>query len=379
MSVSEEIARLVYVGASHEPQWFIQYCKDLPDVGPGEVLVKVRLATICASDLHTFAGVRNEPLPAVLGHEAVCDVIIDRRSNEENEFVFLPDRNTEHDGTEENDQSDSSIPLSPGSRVTFGVPLSCKQCERCRLGVTQKCKSLFKYGHCALNDGGGFSGCYATHMLLRAGTHIVPLPPQVTDKMAAPINCALATIVNVVENARTQSRNKVALVQGAGILGTYACAMLSRKGYQRVLCTDVNQSRLNAIRKFGGEPLYAQDVSKYTDFADCVIEVCGSPSVVEDGINMLRYGGTYVWAGMVHRDSMLSVTGESVIRKSITIKGIHNYEDRHLTEAVTFLRDTCHLFPYEELLSPMTFSLKDFGKAVHLAESRTFLRVGIQP
>uniref|UniRef100_H2ZKL1 alcohol dehydrogenase n=1 Tax=Ciona savignyi TaxID=51511 RepID=H2ZKL1_CIOSA len=327
-------------------------------VNAGEVLVKVRLATICASDLHTFAGKRDEPLPAVLGHEAVCDVVIDRHP--------------------ENDERKSTIPLKPGTRVTFSVPVSCKHCERCSLGFPQKCRTLFKYGHSSLTDG-GFSGCYATHMLLRAGTHIVPLPPQVTDLMAAPINCALATVVNVLEHTRTQSRNKIAVVQGAGMLGTYACAMLSRQGYEKVLCTDVNQSRLNAISKFGGEPLYEQDVPNYKDSADCVIEVCGASSVVEEGIDLLRFGGTYVWAGMVHPDSKLSVTGDSVIRKSITIKGVHNYEDRHLTEAVEFIRDTCHIFPYEELLSPMTYSLKDFGKAVHLAESRTFLRVGLTP
>lgn len=60
--------------------------------------------------------------------------------------------------------------------------------------VCSKCKSLFKYGHAPLNDGCGLNGTYSTHVVLRPGTHVVRLPDHLSDEVAAPVNCALATV-----------------------------------------------------------------------------------------------------------------------------------------------------------------------------------------
>lgn len=50
-------------------------------------------------------------------------------------------------------------------------------------------------------------------------------------------------------------------------------------------------------------------------------QVCGVPSVVNDGFRLLKPGGTYIFAGMVHPHSQLNITGEQIIRKCLTIKG----------------------------------------------------------
>ena len=54
---------------------------------------------------------------------------------------------------------------------------------------------------------------------------------------------------------------------------------------------------------------------------DAVIEVCGSKSVVKDGLYFLRPGGFYIFVGLVHSDSLLDLTGEELIRKCLTITG----------------------------------------------------------
>ena len=54
---------------------------------------------------------------------------------------------------------------------------------------------------------------------------------------------------------------------------------------------------------------------------DVVIEVCGSPLVVQQAVRCLRPGGMYILVGMVHPDSQLNMTGEQIIKKCITIKG----------------------------------------------------------
>ena len=119
------------------------------DLGDGEVLVRIDLATICGSDLHTIDGTRQEKTPCVLGHEAVGTVVASR----------------------------GRAGPSVGDRVTWTIADSCGQCAPCvDHDLPQKCERLFKYGHSALTNGSGLNGCYASHVVLRAGTHIVPLP-----------------------------------------------------------------------------------------------------------------------------------------------------------------------------------------------------------
>ena len=71
------------------------------------------------------------------------------------------------------------------------MPLFCLIFEMCL-------NTSFQYGHLSLSSGSGFNGCYASHIVLTKGTSIFPIPKNVSDKMAAPINCSLATMINVV-------------------------------------------------------------------------------------------------------------------------------------------------------------------------------------
>ena len=109
---------------------------------------------------------------------------------------------------------------------------------------------------------------------------------------------------------------------------------------------------------------------------DAVIEAAGDSSLVTDGVALLRPGGYYVFAGMVHPATRLELTGEQVIRKCLTIRGVHNYAPRHLDEALAFLERTAHRFPYESLVSP-PFPLKELDAAVRVAEDRRYLRVAV--
>ena len=61
----------------------------------------------------------------------------------------------------------------------------------------------------------------------------------------------------------------------------------------------------------------------YPDSVDVVLEASGSASVVDEGLRLLRPGGVYLFVGMVHPDTALNITGEQIIRKCLTIKGIN--------------------------------------------------------
>lgn len=115
-----------------------------------------------------------------------------------------------------------------------------------------------------------------------------------------------------------------------------------------------------------------------TNRIDVVVEVCGVSNVVNDGIRMLKPGGVYIFVGMVHPHSRLDITGEQIIRKCLTIKGVHNYAPRHLEQAVDFLERTYEKYPYEQVIGP-TFELSDLSSAMAMAKEKVYSRVLVQP
>ena len=213
--------------------------------------------------------------------------------------------------------------------------------------------------------------------MLRAGTGVIPVPDSVTDAMAAPANCALATMMAATELLR--DGGELAVMQGAGLLGLFGCALLRNRGWQRVVVVDTNSARLELVPKFGGEPALISALDKITaGTVDVVLEATGRPSVIPEGIDLLRPGGRYQWIGMVHPDSRLDLTGEMIIRKCLTIQGTHNYGSRHLAEAVEFLKNRGAALPWDRLVSP-PLPLEALDNAIDLARSGQWPRVAIQP
>ncbi|XP_013399460.1 uncharacterized protein LOC106165699 isoform X1 [Lingula anatina] len=348
-------SRVLFLGVEHDPCCVIERGV-IPAITEGEVLVKVRLATVCGSDLHTLNGKRKVATPCVLGHEGVAEVVEDRRNS-------------------------SAGRLSPGDRVTVAMAIFCGKCDTCKLGLVQKCDHRFIYSFADIKNGTGFNGFYATHMVLRKGSHIVKIPDHVSDRMAAPVNCALATMVNAVHAIEESKHNNIAVVQGAGLLGLYGTALLKECGYRKVYCTDISEDRLKLVTHFGGIPYSANSGAPpvlKANSVDVVIEVCGSSEVVPEGIRLLRPGGTYVFVGMVHPMSKLSdVTGWDIIGKCLSIKGVHNYGPKHLDEAVDFVAKTAGKYPYEILVSPDVYSLENFLAAVEMSKQRKYARVAV--
>jgi len=92
-----------------------------------------------------------------------------------------------------------------------------------------------------------------------SGTHVVKIPDHLEDRIASPINCALATMINAVSgiSGKNQDRETAAAIQGCGLLGIYGCALLHEAGFSKVFCSDINADRLAMVKKFGGIPLQA--------------------------------------------------------------------------------------------------------------------------
>jgi D-arabinose 1-dehydrogenase-like Zn-dependent alcohol dehydrogenase len=115
----------------------------------------------------------------------------------------------------EHKRDPATFQLNRGDRATFSIADSCGECEFCTNDLSQKCTKLFKYGHATMSNGTGFNGCYATHIIIRKGTEVIKMPDVISDELAATINCALATMVNCVDQVpkRVKKSAKKVLIQ----------------------------------------------------------------------------------------------------------------------------------------------------------------------
>lgn len=324
-----------------------------PQLQAGEALVRVTCCTICGSDLHTFTGARPTPLPTVLGHEIIG--VVEKISDGVVTTV----------GGER---------LAIGDRVTWSVAASCGNCSRCSGGIPQKCDSLFKYGHEKLIPQAELSGGLAQHCVLQPGTGIVKLPDMISDEAACPASCATATVGAALRAAGDVS-NKATVVFGAGMLGLTAAAMLNAAGASKICVCDVNESRLRRAVEFGATQTCTE--VKESQF-DVAFEMSGNATAVSDAVNSAGIGGTVVLVGSVSPGPAVSVDPERIVRRLLTIRGVHNYTPDDLQTAVQFLERYHSEFPFAELVEK-TFALTEVNEAFAFASLNRPVRVAVVP
>ncbi|KAJ7384566.1 hypothetical protein OS493_021197 [Desmophyllum pertusum] len=222
-------------------------------------------------------------------------------------------------------------------------------------------------------------------IIIHSGTHVVKIPDHVNDKIASPVNCA--KMLQPWVNAVSGLDGKILIVTQLLLFRVVVFwVFMVVHFFMKLASAEFSVQTLISrdwkwFQKFGGIPVVTGEHTSsglHGNSVDVIIEVCGVPSVIPEGIKLLRAGGVYVFVGMVHPASKLDITGEQIIRKCITIKGIHNYGPQHLDEAVAFLSRTCTRYPYNELFSP-TFKLADFETALQLSKQQSFYRVCVEP
>jgi putative phosphonate catabolism associated alcohol dehydrogenase len=341
----------------------------LRPVKRGEVLVRVSMSTICRSDIHSYEGRRPNPCPGILGHEIIGRIV------------------EIGEGIERDMRGD---PLKIGDRITWSEYFFDGQCYyREVLDMPQKCQGVRKYGHDLAADDPHFLGGFAEYCYILPGTWILKLPPDLSDEEAAPLNCGVATMASVTEAAEIGLGDAV-VVQGLGLLGLYGAAMAKARGARCVIGLDAVARRLEVAKKFGVD--HAIDISRAAaqsvveqvrtlcrpDGADAVIEVCGVPDVIPQGLQMLRVGGRYVIAGLVNPNANVTIDANMLVKRWVTMRGIHNYHPRHLIAALDFVMANRTRFPFREIVDAK-FALKDLGAAFKKAAERTVLRAAIVP
>lgn len=335
---------------------------ELPrSLGPGEVLVEVECCTICGSDLHTTSGKRIEPTPCILGHEIVGRV-----------------------AECESNRTDVSV----GDRVVWSVIVGCPDaataCEMCKRGIPQKCSTLRKFGHAAIEPAWSLSGGLSEYVHLPRGSHIVPVRENpksgasLPSQLASISSCAVATVMAAVRATR-QLRDRSVLITGAGMLGLTAAAVGQNAGCCSIVVCDPDPSRREVAKRFGAtQCLTPEELADATGTFDIVFEMSGSVAAVAAGLGMLAVGGDLLLVGSVAPSAPLEVPPERLVRGVNRLIGVHNYATVDLEAAVAFLQSNHTRFPFAELVSP-PFALADVESAFSLAATGQYARVAIRP
>ncbi|MFM1822156.1 MAG: 5-exo-hydroxycamphor dehydrogenase [Planctomycetota bacterium] len=337
----------------------------LPEPHDGEILVRIACATICRSDLHTHAGRRAGPLPSVLGHEAVGRIVSFGEGCTRADF--------------------RGAPASRGDRITWSIAVGCGACHACLDGLPQKCDALFKYGH-QRHDPDAPSGGLAEHIVLRRGTAWFRVPDGLDDALAATSNCAFATAAAALR-AGDAARHRTVVVVGAGMVGLAACAMARAAGAEAVIaCDPIESNRIRALR-FGAtqavdalETAAAEAARAASNGrgADLVVEAAGSAPSTALALALPRIGGTVVLVGTVAPVGEIAVDPERLVRRVLTVRGMHNYRPDDLAAALEFLAGPGRMHPWHELFATR-HALEAVDAAFAEAHARPGQRVAVVP
>ena len=269
--------------------------------GPGEVLVEIKAAGVCHSDLHPARGDWPAKTPLVLGHEGAGIV---------------------------REVGAGVSRVRPGDHVVLCWAPACGECPPCREGRAALCDRVEKVSfrnrlpsgasrlHARGQDLAPFLGtaCFSDFVVVpEAGA--IPVSADVPFDALATIGCAVVTGVGAVANAAQVPRGARVAVIGAGGVGLNVVQGAAIAGCDEIIAIDVRPVPLQIARQFGATQTIegAGDVAAQVRAltagrgADFVFDTVGSPATLTTALASTRKGGTVVLTGLSRVDSQGSV------------------------------------------------------------------------
>lgn len=288
---------------------------ELDPPGPGELLVEVRAAGLCHSDLSVINGDRPRPTPMALGHEA-AGVVAETGAGVDD--------------------------LAPGDHVVMVFVPSCGHCPTCAAGRPSLCEpgnaaniagEMLAGGRRLRLDGAPLNhhlgiSAFAEHAVVSRRS-VVRVDPGLPLEQAALFGCAVQTGVGAVVNtARVPPGASVAVV-GLGGVGLNAVMAARLAGAGRIIALDLLDAKLALAGELGagdtlpaGEDGVAGRVRELTGGGvDFAFETAGSAAALELAYEVTRRGGTTVSVGLAHPDERLSIQQARLVTEERTLKG----------------------------------------------------------
>ncbi|WP_308635085.1 zinc-binding alcohol dehydrogenase family protein [Paenibacillus silvisoli] len=309
-----------------------------PQPGPGEVLVSVRAAGICGSDLHNYDGSHPYVVyPAIYGHE-LSGVVAE-----------VGDRVTR---------------VKTGERVVIEPAIPCGSCYPCRSGKYNCCVAMQFVG--SFGGQGGFADYVAVPERC-----IHPIPDEMDFRIGALCE-PFAIGAQAVKQAGVQDGMSVTLL-GMGPIGLTILILLKRLYRVRVFAVDIVPERLETARRFGADvlinPLREDPIARIAELtggenSNAVIEVAGLKWTMEQTIHMVSAGGRIVIVGLTSDD--VSMPGILFTKKEVEIRGSRNSVDQ-FPFIIDFLNRNREL---AEAFITATMPFGDIAHAFHEAKTK---------
>ncbi|OLO09328.1 alcohol dehydrogenase [Salinicola sp. MH3R3-1] len=288
---------------------------DLDSPGPEEVLIRIRAAGLCHSDLSVINGNRPRPMPMALGHEAAGEVV---------------------------SLGDNVDDLSSGDHVILTFVPSCGHCLPCAEGRPALCEPGAKTNNAGTLLSGGIRlredlspvhhhlGCSAfAEYAVVSRRSLVKIDEDLPFIEAALFGCAVLTGVGAVINTAKLQAGQTTAVIGLGGVGLAALLGAIGAGASEVIAVDISDEKLAVAREMGAtETVNATDkhaIEKIRDLTrggvDIALEFAGSEKALEDAYRMTRRGGITVTAGLPAPHVNLPVNVVSLVAEERTLKG----------------------------------------------------------
>lgn len=280
----------------------------IPDLGPQDILVRVKAAGICRSDVHYRSGLGMVgPLPHTPGHEVAG--VIEKR------------------GADVRD-------LEIGQRVALHYLVTCGECAMCRTGREQFCPSGMMIGK-------DIAGGYAEFIRIPARNAVL-LPNEVPFEHGAVLMCSTATVFHALRKSRLAPGESVAIV-GVGGLGLSAVQLALAFGATTVFAIDIDETKLATAADYGAIPIHASEsdpvkevVSRTGKGVDVALELIGLSKTMQQSVEMLGVQGRAVLVGLASEPLVVDTYG-SILGKEAEIIGC---SDHLLAEARTVVEWT---------------------------------------
>ena len=313
-----------------------------PEVGHNDILVRVRRAAICGTDIHIYNwdewSQKTIPVPMTIGHEFVGEV--EELGSEVQGFRV-------------------------GERVSVEGHITCGYCRNCRAGKRHLCRNTKGVG---VNR----PGCFAEYVSVPA-FNAFPVPDEIPDEIAAffdPLGNAAHTALSF------DLVGEDVLITGAGPIGVMAVAIARHVGARHVVITDVNDYRLDLAKQLGAtrainvKQTRIQDVMGelgMTEGFDVGLEMSGNAQAMRDLFDVMNHGGRVALLGIPPGE--VAIDWSKVIFKGLILKGIYGREMFETWYKMTAMLRSgldirpvlTHQFPFSEY--QQAFELMNSGRS----------------
>ncbi len=286
------------VKAKREPGLWMQDVP-VPELGPNDVLIRVKKSAICGTDIHIFNwdewSQRTIPVPMAVGHEFMGEIA---------------------------ELGTAVTGFSRGERVSAEGHITCGHCRNCRAGKRHLCRNTVGVG---VNR----SGSFAEYVAIPA-VNVFRIPPEIPDEVAAFFD----PLGNAVHTALAFDLvGEDVLITGAGPIGVMAAAICRHAGARHIVVTDVNDYRLGLAKQMGAT--LAVNVGKTTleetmaqlgmkEGFDVGLEMSGNGSAFRGMLKVMNHGGSVAILGIPPSD--VTIDWNQVIFKGLVLKGIYGRE-----------------------------------------------------